>query len=458
MKIGRLKVFEWEKKALTPIKPVAIELKKLGFNIVWSDKDDTVNYINNSAVFSIINRITRTASNAPFKVYRVKDRKKLAKYKGWTGENATKESVQRAMLIKEQVFTEDNNHPLNELIDRPNGFQRAAEFTANSIGYKLLTGNRFWFLNLLEMGVNAGRPFSIENLPPQHLSITGDGTLFGIKEYIFNLGTVTTIPKSNILHSKYWNPEIDTAGTHLYGLSPLKAAAKNIQRMNDGVDRSVAMLQNAGGAGLLYSKSETEMTMEQAQDLKRRVNQEVLGLDNAGKIALANGDMGYINFGLSAVDMQILEMEKYSLQQLCNIYGVPYVLFSSDSSTYNNIQEAKKELITMAVMPELASLRDDWNEIAKFYKDQDLYVDFDISVYPELQEDLEKTARIMTSSWWIKPNEKRLAMNLDEDTDNELMNDYIIPSGFQKLSDLNSLDNELDNVIEDDGDDVVPGR
>lgn len=445
MKIGKLEI-NWNKKALKPSKTI---LQVMGMSLTWNTADDTVNYTSNSAVYSIINRITRTAANAPFKVYRVKDRKKFHKYKNWTGANATKESLQNAMMIKEQVFEEDNKHPLNVLLDMPNGFQRQAEFTANSIGYKLLTGNRYWFVNKLEQGLNAGKPYSIENLPPQHISVRGDGTLFGIKEYVFNMGQVKEIPKENIIHSKYWNPEIDTTGTHLVGLSPLKAASKNIQRLNDGLDRSVTMMQNAGGAGLLFDKSGVEtMTPEEALALKRRINTEVLGMDNAGKIALANGDMGYINFGMSAVDMQILEMEKYSLQQLCNIYGVPYVLFSSDNSTYNNIQEAKKELITMAVIPELASLRDDWNEVAKLYGG-DIYVDYDISVYPELQEDLEKVSRIMLSSWWIKPNEKRLAMNMDEDNDNELMNDYIIPSGMQKLEDLNGMDEQM-NVIDNE--------
>lgn len=430
------------------IKPTALStiLRMLGFSTNYNEvKIDS--YSDNAALYSIINRITRTAATAPFKVYRVKDKKKFLKYKAWTGVNATKESLTNAMLIKEQVFEEDNNHELNLLIDKPNEFQRGHEFVANSIGYKLLTGNRYWFINKLENGLNAGKPFSIINLPPQHMSITGDGSLYGIKEYTLMLGQNNKIDKESIIHSKYWNPNVDASGTHLSGLSPLQAAKKNINRIDSGTDRSVNMLDNAGAAGILFDKGAAELSVEHAEAIKHKVNTEILGNENAAKISVANGDLGYINFGLSAVDMAILDMEKLSMQQLCNIYGVPFILFNSDSSSYNNIQEAKKELITMAVVPELASVRDDWNMIATYFKGENIYVDYDISIYPELQEDLEKTYRIMAGAWWATPNEKRLAMNMDEDVSNPLMNEYLIPSGLKKLEDLNvDLDAEMDQI------------
>ncbi len=409
--------------------------------VVWNEdnlRSYTTAYTTNAGLYSIVKRIGKTAAIAPFKVYRVKDKRNLAKYKSWTGENATPESLQKAMVLKAKVFEEDNNHKLNVLIENPNQLQGGNEFTENSIGFKLLTGNRFLFVDRLPGGGDAGKPFELYNLPPQHMRIKGAGPLMEIAGYTLNISTEKQLEKDSIIHSRYWNPRFDDSHSHLWGLSPLKAAQRNLTRTDSALERSVAMLQNAGAAGVLFSKGEREsLTPEQAGALKLKVNTEVLGFKNAGKVVVANGDLGYISLGLTAIEMSILEMEKWSIEQLCNIYQVPPGLFmSSANATDNNIQGWNKQLITQAVIPELASLRDDWNVIAKMYKEE-IYIDYDLTFFPELQEDLAKTADVMNKAWWYTPNEKRLAMGADEDGLEPMMNSYLIPSGLTPLQDLN---------------------
>jgi HK97 family phage portal protein len=426
--------------------PVSYSVLQLfGMSLVWgrwNQKDYIKNgYMASAPLYSVINRITRTAASVPFKVYRVKDEKKFAKYKSWTGARATKESLERAMLIKALVYEEDTQHPLNDLIAKPNPWQGTSEFVQNCLGFKLLTGNRFLLLTKLDIGVNTGNPVQLLNLPPDDTAVVGDGTLFGVAGYKLQLGKTVDLPVESVIHSKYWNPNIDTMGSHLKGLSPLAAGERNLDRSEKAEVRSTTMLKNAGAAGMVFNKTIAEhgggWTKEQASDIKEKLHTDVMGMDNAAKVVAANGDLGYIEFGKNAQELGLLDLEKYSLQQICNVYNVPYVLLNADNSTYNNIQEAKKELITMAVVPELASLRDDFNVIASMYKDNNLYVDYDLSVFPELQEDLEKTMRIMKDSWWIKPNEKRIAMGMDEDAEEEMMDHYLVPSGVTDITNLN---------------------
>lgn len=429
-------------------------LRLFGMSLVWGkwNQKDYVRegYAKNASLYSIVNRITKTAATAPFKVYRVKDEKKFGQYKNWTGVNATKESMMNAMRIKSLVYEEDNNHPLNELISKPNPWQGGAEFTGNSIGFRLLTGNRFLLLTQLDIGANAGKVASLINLPPDDMAVVSDGTLFGVSGYVLNIGQSLPIPKESIIHSKYANYEIDAMGSHLKGMSPLRAGERNLERSGTAEERSVTMLKNAGAAGMVFNKHPDQWTVEQAAQIKDKLHEEVMGLENAAKIAVANGDLGYLEFGKNAQELGLLDLEKYSLQQLCNIYGVPYVLFNADNSTYNNIQEAKKELITMAVVPELAALRDDWNAIAKNYKGENIYVDYDLSVYPELQEDMEKTMRIMKEAWWFTGNEKRLAMMADEDVVEPMMDRYLVPSGLTEITQLDPevIQAQMDQVDE----------
>jgi HK97 family phage portal protein len=433
--------------------------KFFGISVVWGNwtEKDYIGegFLKNAGLYSIITRICKTAATAPFKVYKIKNQGKFQRhihnYKAWTGKGATKESIQRAMLIKQQVFEEDNDHELNKLIDKPNNYQGGSQFTQNSIGFKLITGNRLLFLKTLDMGANEGKPVQIYNLPPQHIRMILS-SLFEVQGYELQLNAVTPIGKEFIIHSRYWNPEFDGTGSHMWGLSPLRAASRNLDRTDAAEDRSVAMLQNAGAAGIVFAKegwkvSGQDMTIEQAAATKRQFNEDVLGTENAGRIALANQELGYINFAMTAVEMAIIEQEKYSQDQLCNIYGVPPGLFqSSANATDNNIQAWNKQLITQAAIPALAELRDDWNEIAKRFGD-DIYVDFDISVYPELQEDLEKVARIM-GNWWFTGNEKRLAMNHDEDATEPMMNRYLVPAGLTDIADLDP--ENLDRVMEEE--------
>lgn len=453
LKLGKLHI-QFGKKALVPGKTI---LNLFGFSFAWiSDSSLTYvkdGYTGNPDVYTAVSKVARTASYAPFKVYRIKDKKKHQRYKAWTGPNATQESVQKAMQIKSLAYEEDNDHPLNKLIEKPNKWQNNREFTESSIGFKLITGERMLRVTVLEMGANEGKPYEIYNLPPQITDVKGDGSMMGVSSFVLNLGKPENIPAEQVIFSRYFNPSYDSTGSHLRGLSPWKAGRKLITISNSSLRRTGAMLDNAGAAGIVYNKATEGLTEEQATELKHKMNSEVLDPENANSIAVANGDMGYINFGLKGSEMELQAGMKLTTNRIASILNVPPVLLNPENSSYNNLKEAKKELITAACFPELDSLRDDWNQIAKLYKGDDIWVDYDASVFPELQEDLEKLVTICERAWWLKPNEKRMKMYEDEDQDNPLMNEYIVPQGLQMLSDLGM--NEVDNVLNDDD---LPGN
>lgn len=467
MKIGRLSInLNWNKKALKPGKVI---VDRLGFSVVWLKADSLTfvneGYLGNPDIYTVINKIARTASTAPWKVYRIKkgQEKNHKRYKSWTGQNATKESVQRAMQIKALVYEEDNDHELNKLLEQPNPSVRCREFTENSIGFKLITGERFWHVVKLDMGVNEGKPFAVYNLPPQYMNVKGDGTLFGIGGYELVINAVKALNLDEVIFSRYWNPDFSTSGEHLRGLSPLKAGTKLTTLSNSGLTRSVAMVDNAGAAGLLFEKLQPGvegMSETAAGKLKQQINYEMLGSENANTVGLANGEFGYISFAMKGSEMELLAMQKLTRERIANLYNAPPGLFDPEKSGEHNAKEFKKELITAACIPELDSMRDDWNEIAKLYEEE-IYVDYDLSIFPELQEDLKTQAEIANMAWWIKGNEKRLMMYLDEDNEDENMDKYIIPSGLQLLDDIGM--NEVDQTLLNDqegnqqgGNDKVP--
>ncbi len=53
-----------------------------------------------------------------------------------------------------------------------------------------------------------------------------------------------------------------------------------------------------------------------------------------------------------------------------------------------------------------------WDAFNRFFATEignGYYIDFDLTVFPELQEDMKELSAILSQSWWITPNEKRAA-------------------------------------------------
>lgn len=458
LKIGKIEI--WKSKGLQPYNG---QVRFLGANIVWSDgtRERFVNaYLTNSGVYSVVSYIADLAGSCPFQVYKVKDAKLLKRYKVWTGRNATSESLQKALLIKEKVFELDEVHPINKLIEKPNEWQNQSQFVANSVGIRLLTGERMVLPQKLNMGANEGKPYSLVNLPPQYMGVVGDGTMFGISGFELNMGTGQKFKKEEIIYDRMWTPEFGTSGEQLRGLSPLKAGLKDVDRYDQAQARSAAMLKNQGASGMVYDKQVDGLTPEQAGELKVKLNTEVLGTENVGKIALFNGEAGYINFGLSTKDLGTEELENLSFRRICNVYHVPYRLFDNDSSGLSNAKEFKKEMITMAVIPQLVSVRDTFNTVATLYGDDSIYIDYDVSVYPEMQEDLEKTATVLDKCWFFSGDEKRVKMGADQ-TGEPMMQKFFIDSNKVDVEslDINLMDEAINGAIADaSGSEVSPPK
>ena len=107
---------------------------------------------------------------------------------------------------------------------------------------------------------------------------------------------------------------------------------------------------------------EGDINEVQAQQLKDKFRQAHQGSNNAGDIIITPKKLSWVNFGLNAADVSLIEQYNASIKDLCNIYHVPVQLLNNtESSTYNNMKEAKKALYQNAVIPELCKIRDELN-------------------------------------------------------------------------------------------------
>ena len=120
-------------------------LQLLGYKQpVWLDQDldSIVNnaYGSNAIVYSIIDLIAKKGAPVPWVLYEVKDDKALRRYKGLGMENLT---------IKEQyrkkALEEIRDDKILDVWSRPNPLQGGNEFRAQTIAFRLATGNSYTY-------------------------------------------------------------------------------------------------------------------------------------------------------------------------------------------------------------------------------------------------------------------------------------------------------------------------
>lgn len=406
----------------------------LGDKLVWNpEKDET--YINkgyryNSTIYSIVNLINKAASTIPFQVYEVKNDNDLKRYKAMTSGELNTSVLSKSERLKKSSLIELDGTEIHELLNRPNPAQSFSAFLQEIIAFGKLTGNRYIYGITPETGRAAGKFKELYVLPSQVVEINSGGLMQPVKDYSLEYNGSHKIPAEQILHIKDFNPFYDGTGSHLYGMSPLKAGLRSMVANNEALTTGVKYLQNQTARGVLMSE-EGDLTETQARALKQKFKNQYQGSENAGDVIITPKKLSWVNFGLNASDLSLLEQYDSSIKDLCNIYNVPVQLLNNTSaSTYNNQKEAKKALYQNAVIPELIKVRDELNRWLAPQFGEKLFIDFDFTVIPELQEEMDKVVGQMSQAWWLTPNEKREATGFGVDTENSEMDKYYVPANL----------------------------
>jgi HK97 family phage portal protein len=406
----------------------------LGNSVLWNRENDdsyiTQGYQKNATIYSLINLITKAATTIPFQVYEKTSENDYKRYKALTSGIMDAASIQKASILQKNALVELQDTELHKILERPNPAQSYNAWLTELIAFGKLTGNRYIYGIGPDTGANVGKFTELYVMPSQVMEIISNGIMEPVSQYKLEYNGTKYIDASEICHIKDFNPYYDGTGSHLYGQSPLKAGLRSLTTNNEAVQTGVKYLQNQTARGLLTSEM-GDINEVQAQQLKDKFRRQHQGSDNAGDIIITPNKMSWINFGLNASDVSLIAQYNASIKDLCNIYNVPVQLLNNtESSSYNNVKEAKKALYQNAVIPELIKIKDELNRwLAPKYGDK-LCIEFDFSVIPELQEETDKVVDQLSKAWWITPNEKRAAMNYGKDEENTTLDDYFIPANL----------------------------
>ena len=372
-------------------------------------------YFSNDHIYSIIRLLTRAASTIPIYLYKVVDKKALRRYKNFQLSDSP-DFIKMAGL-KKKALEQVDSHQILDVLENPNPLQSQAEFIENVLGFKYLLGNSYIMGTGPTSGDNKGTYQELNVLPAQHVKIKIGKGYEPIECYVLSKGsTKIEIPPEQICHLKSWSPDYSGAGSHMYGVSPLRAGRQKIKIGNDGTNTMVKMLQNMGMFGMFVLKDkDIELDEDKARLFERMFYQKQ---SQKGRTMFTGGDFKWENAGMSPVDLAIMEANKMSLRDLCNLFSTSSQLLNDpDNKTYNNMKEARKAMWTNAILPDFNSLVGELNRwLVKPHNDKgaEQYVlDYDIHAIPELQEDMDKLIGYVKEMYWSSIDEKRSMTGLD---------------------------------------------
>jgi len=367
-----------------------------------------------------------------------------------------------ASSVQLKVFDEDielDNHPLINLLKRPNPLQAGNEFFQCLYSFLLLSGNSY----VLRTGADNQPPKELHLLRPDRVKIEPSNTTIP-KSYLYELSgkVVNTYPvdpetgRSEVKHFKLFNPTDD-----YYGLSPIRASSVDIDQHNYSAKHNVNLLMNGArpsGAIVFKPKDEVgqsvQLTESQRQQLISDLELRFQGTDNSGRAMLLEGDFDWKEMGLSPKDMDFLQLKNMSARDIAMCFGVPSQLVGiPDAQTYSNVQEARLALYEETIIPLIKRVESDLNEyLAPAYGER-LRIQYDIDSIPAMAERRRRIYENVTGAvreGIISRNEARDRLGLEPITggDEVYISANLFPLGEPENSDLEDRTPDPDKEAE----------
>lgn len=434
----------------------------IGADQIIIDYEDKYKFIQqgfqrNADVYTCIDLISKKVAECKYTLFEIKSGVSKNEIKHFDMLRMSDDPASRlkAIQLKEQLFEEidDRKNPILKLLDNPNPMQNYEEWVTDLAGFFLCTGDGYMMGNGDSEDAIENKIWSeLYSLPSHYMIIVSGGMFDPIKGY--KLATTWSqeiqIPANQVHHFKTFNPDFTMTGASLYGQSPMKAIYRNILKENQGDEELLKQIKNGGAMGFISPDFEgATLTGPQLDLLKQKIVGAKEGDTLMDRIFPSTGPLKWTQIGLPSTDLQLIESLNLDTKKIYAAFHVPMIYSSSEeASNMSNVSSAPKQLIYNAVGPVLRKIRDSIN---KFVCDPyartagiRYYVDYDMSSYPEMQEDMTRLTDWLEKSIEVTLNEKRIAKGFDRLND-PLMDKIYVPANLVPLEDL-SLDQAYNNA------------
>jgi len=290
-------------------------------------------------------------------------------------------------------LSEITQHPILDLLRRPNAGQGALSFWKAALAYYYISGNMY--IEAVRPLTRVAPPVELWTQRPDRIRVVPNAArrVAGY-EYTVGAGKIT-IDAANVLHMLMFDPLDDW-----YGLSPIVVAAKIIDQMAAANDWNTALFQNGArpdGAFVAAGKLDPDQRVTLREDLRKNYG----GSRNARKPLILESGITWQQLGAMPTDLDWLAGKEMQAREIAIAIGVaPELLGDAKNKTYSNVQEARSALYHETVIPLMWEVRDNLNNwLVPMYDDPRLRLDIDISGITALQEDVATKRQFAIDGW-----------------------------------------------------------
>jgi phage portal protein BeeE len=339
-----------------------------------------------------------------------------------------------------------DNARISQLIKRPNPRQSWTQLVEETLGFMNISGN-FYLEGVWKLGPNGnpvrgqGLPLEIYSHRPDRMRVvpaggsasdsgspstqapitrrvalasSKDGNPVGAYQYVVNGRIIVFSDPTVICHGRLFNPINDW-----YGQSPLQACRYSLEAGTEARAYQQASLKNGVRlSGAFIGPDDADLTQEQVDAIKAKIQQQYMGPNNAGGFMVVGGGWKWVEMSQTSADAQLLDTRLADKRDVAAALGVPSILVGDTAaSTYSNWQQARKALYQDTVLPQLTIVKDETNR----WLDLDLNVEFfgfDVSQIDVLQEgasaQMERLVMGVKNAI-IKPNEAAIEIGYERE-------------------------------------------
>lgn len=212
------------------------------------------------------------------------------------------------------------------------------------MAHLLLHGNFFGLHTYNGAGALAGLlPLHPSSVTVKYSALAPGGKVFSVPTANGNRREVTSIDLTHIM-------ALGTDG--ITGMSPIQLARNSLGTNIAGDNAAARMFSNGLLLGGVVSVDE-DLTPEQGEQLKQRLEAKLSGSNNAGTMAVVPAKLKFTPWTMPARDAQFVEARGFQIEEISRIYGIPKVLLAQDgASTWGSgIAEMVRGMARFTFMP-----------------------------------------------------------------------------------------------------------
>lgn len=289
----------------------------------------------------------------------------------------------------------------------------------------------------------ANRPAGLRWLNPLAIEPLIDAR--GIAGFMYNGVTKTTQFKAHEVIYHYLHNPLDD----YRGLGPMALAMNAINTHNSVQQYSKAFFQNnAQPGGILSARAGTVIQKADQDRLLQQWREQVGGPLNARKTIFMPAALEFQPVQ-EPPNRSNVDVERSAARQICEVFGVPYVIIDVDDLAYKMDDEPMKLLYENTIIPRCKQIATVVNEqILPFFGDDDVVFEYDFDQIRSMLDDQMRRANSINSrllSGNLTINEARRRFG-DPPVDGG--DTFLLPTALQPAS-IDGLRATIDRLIAD---------